>query len=642
MVKADDFRPSRFPGTRRAALLESLEPRRLMHGDAGHDDGGDGDHGGDHDSTDGLDPAIVAEVRNNVLKGVDVSDRVGTDYDPHEIGVPTDDPRVLEPLQPSARPGDAALGQNALPDMIPWTGPSGSNYYYDTQIDTFSIPGRRLLRFSTAIANAGAGPVELRGGPLNADGTQQVLQRVYNYNPQTNQYTADHDQLAGNFIYHPGHNHLHFEGYAEYKLLTSDAGQPAGVAHRSDGTDVLGEKVGFCLINLATYNSSAPGYNSSPGGYGCGLLQGISVGRADIYTSSLDSQWIDVTGVPAGNYFIQVTLDANNAVQESNEDNNTIQVPVTISASGSTATGIQPDRFDNIALNNTFETATDFGELGDRTEASLTLHAGYDEDFYRFVATSTGPLRVTMPSSGGDPNLFFYDGDHQELARSTRSSGTETVNVNVVDGQAYFVRVNNFQYTDALVNNYSLLIDGPAPKVTPSFGVRAVDEGDSTVLRVRRNGPLTTPIIAPIVFAGTATKDQDYTVTTEVASFGAEANELSITITSLRDRATEGAEYIDVSLAPDASYVNGAIARLYIRDLNLGSSVSQFELVTPGLFRGGVGGGDERSIAPAVAPFNPGRAASVGTGLAGFASPFGDTPLSDTADDLLPDRYFVA
>ena len=628
MAYPQDRRPSALS---RFASLESLEPRRLMHGDDGTGDaGGDDGHDG-HDGVDGLDPAIVAQVRQDVLDGVDVIDYVGTAYDPHRIGVPTDDPRLETPLSPPSS-GTLNVVSQALPDMVPWTGPSGNNYYYDTQIDTTTLPGRKLLRFSTAIANAGAGPVELLGGATNADGTQQVYQRVYNYNSSTGQYTAQQDRLAGNFIYHPGHNHLHFEGYAEYKLLSSANGQPGGVATRADGTDVLGEKVGFCLLNITTYNSSQPGYSTSPTGYGCGLRQGISTGRADVYTSSLDSQWIDVTGVAPGSYFIEVTLDANNAVLESDETNNTIRVPVTISASGSTATGIQPDRFDTIALNNTFETATDFGELGDRSEASLTLHAGYDEDYYKFVATSDGPLHITLPSTGGDPNLYFYAADHTELARSTRASGTESINANVVEGQTYFVRVNNYQYTDALVNNYSLLIDGPAPKVTSQFEQRSVPEGTKTVLHVRRNGPLTTPIIAPLVFGGTATKDVDYVVSTEVASFGAESNDLTITITALKDRIVEGTEYIDVSLAPNASYVGGPAARLLITEGG----------TTFGTIFGGLPGRNLTLADPAaaslLAPFTTGRRPV----LAGLASPFADTPLASLEDDLLPERFAAA
>lgn len=566
MLSRPSFRAAHalVPG-RPAAHFESLEARRLLHG-GGHGDGGgdDGGHGDDgHGGTGHLDPEIVAEVRASVLAGRDVSKYIGTDYDPHVIGVPTDDPRLDFPI---AMPV-GALVNPALPDMLPWAGPSGRDYFHDTQVDTFTLPGRKLLRFSTAIANGGAGPVELRAGQANPDGTQQVNQRIYSYNPATNQFSVVGDRLAGNFVYHETHNHLHFEGYAEYRLLTNDNGVAGGPATRSDGTEVEGEKVGFCLINVTTYDSSLPGYNSSPSGYGCGNLQGISVGRADVYWSGLDNQWIDVTGVEAGTYFLEVTLDVGDAIMESNESNNTIRVPVTIGSGGAGGGGIQPDRFDSIALNNTFETATDFGELGDRIETSMTIHADYDADFYKFVATSSMPVTIQMPFTGGNPDLFLYDGDQNEIARSTRPSGMETVTADLTAGETYYIRVSVFQSLDNLVQSYALLIDGPLPTASLELSQPVVVEGRTTTFDVHRNGPITTSLIVPIEFDGTAIRGIDYTVDMDVASFGAEARTVTVTLTALTDRILEGSETVEITLASSSAYVaSNEPAVLTIRD----------------------------------------------------------------------------
>jgi len=64
-------------------------------------------------------------------------------------------------------------------------------------IDTQSQPGRRLLRFDTAIANLGTGPMELRGSTVNGDGTQDVVQRIFDTGGGYS------DRLAGKFVYHP-------------------------------------------------------------------------------------------------------------------------------------------------------------------------------------------------------------------------------------------------------------------------------------------------------------------------------------------------------------------------------------------------------------------------------------------------------
>jgi hypothetical protein len=49
---------------------------------------------------------------------------------------------------------------------------------------------------------------------------------------------------------------------------------------------------------------------------------GISQGWGDTYGSSLAYQWIDVTGVPNGTYWLIATADKENAYLETNEKNN--------------------------------------------------------------------------------------------------------------------------------------------------------------------------------------------------------------------------------------------------------------------------------------------------------------------------------
>ena len=574
------------PGVRRRCFLsvscfEVLERRLLLHGGIAHDDGVHSES-----TLDGLDPEIVATMTRRVLAGEDAAAYVGTPYDPHVLGVQTGDEILTDPMFLTSAPPSLAL-----PDMIPWAGPNGNNYFHNIQFDTFSIPGRKLMRFSTAIANAGDGPVELLAGETNPDGTQKVYQRLYNFDWDTRVYTVNSDRLAGNFIYHAGHNHLHFEGYAEYRLLTNVNGEVGGPAYRSDGTEVLGEKVGFCLINVTTYNANHPGYNTSPSGYGCGNRQGISVGRADVYSSGLDAQWVDVTGVPAGQYFLEVTLDVGGAVQESDETNNTIRVPVTISAGGGGG-GVQPDRFDAIAPNNSFATATDFGELGDRTEATLTLHATYDEDFYRFVATSDGSITIQLPHSGGNPDLFLYDGNQEEIARSTRASGTESLTANLTAGGTYYIHVNLFQSQETLVEDYALLIDGPLPTVFADAPVERFNEGSSMTFDVVRNGPILAPLNVPIQFSGTATYGVDYTASATAASFGAEADRVTITINAIKDAVKEGEETIIITLASGSAYVVGTdptTHRITERgrlggDGRIMAFGGSFDPLTPGLF----------------------------------------------------------
>jgi hypothetical protein len=46
--------------------------------------------------------------------------------------------------------------------------------------------------------------------------------------------------------------------------------------------------------------------------------------------STLDCQWVDVTNVPAGNYFLEITVNPDQILLESNYGNNTSTIPVTL------------------------------------------------------------------------------------------------------------------------------------------------------------------------------------------------------------------------------------------------------------------------------------------------------------------------
>ncbi|MEM7313254.1 MAG: hypothetical protein AAF497_08890, partial [Planctomycetota bacterium] len=84
-----------------------------------------------------------------------------------------------------------------LPDLFAWEGQS-QNYLHDYRIEG------DLLRFSTALANQGEGPLEIRGGAALPNGNQEVYQRIFNDDGSFDEV------LAGEFTYHPGHSHIHF------------------------------------------------------------------------------------------------------------------------------------------------------------------------------------------------------------------------------------------------------------------------------------------------------------------------------------------------------------------------------------------------------------------------------------------------
>ncbi|MGB7325158.1 MAG: lysyl oxidase family protein, partial [Rubripirellula sp.] len=109
-----------------------------------------------------------------------------------------------------------------------------------------------------------------------------------------------------------------------YDLVLTDA---------SGAIVASGGKTSFCLINIRQpfpEASANAGLVHGRGGNSCGNVQGISTGYSDVYSASLDDQWIDITNVSDGQYWLQITTDPENDIQETDETNNTERVSVTL------------------------------------------------------------------------------------------------------------------------------------------------------------------------------------------------------------------------------------------------------------------------------------------------------------------------
>lgn len=516
-------------------------------------------------------------------------------YDPHFI---EDDLNLL--TQPPPTPAGGPEGQS-LPDIVP-LGPSAG--YLVPFLDTTEIPGRNLLRFSTAVGNQGAGPAVLisanSGTPpagsgltswINADGTQNVVQQVYQFGGTS--FSFDHYRAAGRMVFHNGHGHFHLEGYAQYRLLQNVGGNPGPVVVRGDGTEAVGDKIGFCLINILSSftlpgggsSSTLPGFNA-PGqpSTGCGFTQGIHVGKADVYDAIYDGQWIDVTGVPNGSYFIEVTMDALNVIEESNDANNTIVVPATLNASPPVG-GIQPDRFEP---NQTFATATDLGVLGNQTQSGLTIHYTDEPDYFRFVAASGGSYQVRLNIGDRDVNLYLYDSNQTLLASSTspNSGGTETVTWNFVAGQTYYALAKGFgsnQGTSGVSSNYAIqfLINPTINASTPDPSANELGP-DFGLISIARNGPVSSPLTVNFTVSGSATRGVDYQIyqsdvliAGNSVTIGNEAATADLEIRPISDSDVETPETVTITLNNNAAYVIGAGTNGSVTIADTGPQVSQ-------------------------------------------------------------------
>lgn len=118
------------------------------------------------------------------------------------------------------------------------------------------------------------------------------------------------------FEFQDCHGHFHFLGFASYRLLNNEGEEVA-----------TGRKVSFCLLDTIRWDST-----SNPNRlYDCNV-QGIQAGWSDVYDAGLPGQWIDVTELPAGNYTLEVTMNPEEAIEESDYTNNTATLPVEITA----------------------------------------------------------------------------------------------------------------------------------------------------------------------------------------------------------------------------------------------------------------------------------------------------------------------
>jgi hypothetical protein len=168
--------------------------------------------------------------------------------------------------------------------------------------------GNPELRLGATSWNSGTGPVELVAGLTNGNDKQEVYQRVYKAGGSYNDY------LAGTFIWHPAHNHFHFERYAVYTLNPIAA---PGASQRQ------AYKTSFCVMDTTKVNVTLPGAPKKSTYATCNAdKQGMSVGWGDTYGAYLAGQSIDLTGLPDGVYELTVEFDPANQLHESSDSDN--------------------------------------------------------------------------------------------------------------------------------------------------------------------------------------------------------------------------------------------------------------------------------------------------------------------------------
>lgn len=191
---------------------------------------------------------------------------------------------------------------------------SGSCALPDLTIDAERIGASARMEKRTFAANA----CVIQEGCVAMPG-ERVLMRFDLETPNIGDgdlYLGDPSDSAELFTYSACHNHFHFESYAAYELRD-----------QNDTVVATGHKQAFCLLDWHAY---LPGADPDAV-YDC-QFQGIQAGWSDVYGSNLDCQWVDVTGVPPGDYKLHVSVNHAKMLGEADYTNNEAVVDVTIPA----------------------------------------------------------------------------------------------------------------------------------------------------------------------------------------------------------------------------------------------------------------------------------------------------------------------
>ncbi len=207
------------------------------------------------------------------------------------------------------RAGTAQPATDTLPDLIalPAWGMS-----------TSSDAGRDFLNFGANVWNAGPAQLAVEGFRRKGTDVMDAYQ-LFSRNGKQVGYAATGTM---EFDRRPGHNHWHFEDFAQYDLLAASgagivrSGKQSFCIAPTDGIDLLrpGAVMNPWLVGLG----SACGWSSA-----LWIREAMPVGWGDTYFQYKSGQAFDVTDVSNGTYAVRVTANPGGRLFERTRANDT-------------------------------------------------------------------------------------------------------------------------------------------------------------------------------------------------------------------------------------------------------------------------------------------------------------------------------
>lgn len=174
--------------------------------------------------------------------------------------------------------------------------------------------GRTRLRFTATFWNRGLSAFQLDAQGEDASGDREfsASQKINRTDGSTS------DRPVGTLFWHEIHQHYHYDDFGTYVL---EMVRPVNAVNPI--TPVVTSKTTFCMRDDLAVKVLSEGVKQPKTYTGCtGRRQGVSIGWADVYPSTLPDQFFDVTDLPAGIYKLAFQVDPLMRFAEMRRDNN--------------------------------------------------------------------------------------------------------------------------------------------------------------------------------------------------------------------------------------------------------------------------------------------------------------------------------
>jgi hypothetical protein len=178
------------------------------------------------------------------------------------------------------------------------------------------------LGFSTTMGNIGEGPLEVVGHRSPGEPSMSAEQLIALRSGGTCRRSA---VGTVRYDFRKTHEHWHLLGFDRYSLLRP-SGTPAPAPTRKAGF-CLGDRVGLTQdLRHAAARARWITDCAIDEPHAARVVEGISVGWADIYEAYIEGQLLDITKLTPGRYVLANTVNPNRRLRESRYGNNSASV----------------------------------------------------------------------------------------------------------------------------------------------------------------------------------------------------------------------------------------------------------------------------------------------------------------------------